>query len=74
MLERSAIAANSPMLDNYAVYLMVRSGTPTETVIAKINASDPRFDTQPTELAKLKNHGVGQPIIDAMVDRQALKK
>jgi hypothetical protein len=55
-------------LTNSDIVQMVKSGLSPELVIAKIKASKTSFDTAPSVLAELKQNGVSESILVAMVE------
>lgn len=54
-------------LSNDDVVAMVKSGLASEIIVAKIKNSDCRFDTSPSALKDLKEAGVPEAVILAMV-------
>ena len=61
-------------LTNDDVLAMVKAGLSAEIITAKIKASPDRFDTSPTTLAQLKNAGVPDGVILAMVEAVPTKQ
>jgi hypothetical protein len=57
-------------LTNGDVIKLVKSGFPTNTILLMLNNSDVAFDTSPAALITLKNSGVNETIIDAMLNRK----
>lgn len=55
-------------LTNSDVLQMVKSGLSAELVIAKIKASKTNFETSPALLTELKQNGVTENILVAMVE------
>lgn len=56
-------------LTNDTVIALVKAGLGNEAVIAKIKASDQKFDLSTEQLIALKNAGIGDAVIAAMVER-----
>jgi hypothetical protein len=69
----ACLAADAPMMDNWKVYQLVKQGVPTETIISAIRGSEPRFDLRAEEIAKLRNNGVPESVLEAMALRQSPK-
>lgn len=64
MLVVSALAADAPsLMGNYDVFYMTKKGVPADQIIREIRASEPRFQLEAEEIAKLTNNGVSQPVI-----------
>lgn len=59
------------VLTNSDVVQMVKAGLSSELIIAKIKTSTARFDTSPSVLADLKQDGVSESILVAMVQASA---
>lgn len=59
---------SAAVMTNSDVVQMVKSGLSPELVIAKIKASKTRFDTSPVVLSELKQNGVSENILVAMVE------
>jgi S1-C subfamily serine protease len=57
-------------LTNLAVAQMVRDGVPQDAIIAKIAASEPHFDLSEQGLAALRDFGVSDDIVRAMLARR----
>ena len=71
----SGMAAEEPApLNNVDVVRMVAAEMPPQRIIERIRASACRFDTDPEILAELKEAGVPQAIIDAMVAKSGAAK
>ena len=64
---RAQDPAQSPPLTNREVLGMVQAGLSAEIVAAKIKASRCAFDTRPSVLAELKQQGVPDAVLLAMV-------
>lgn len=54
-------------LSNRDILQMVRAKLPTDLIIQKINTSSCRFDTFPSVLVELKQSGVPNDVLSAMV-------
>ncbi len=67
------VADQSP-LTNQDVLEMVKSGLSAEIVVAKIKASPTKFDTAPAALSELKESGVPESVIMAMVQVPAVER
>jgi len=63
-------APAGPALTNDDVVKLVKAKLPESVIIKKINASNCAFDTDPDALIKLKQAGVSEAVIDAMVDKK----
>jgi len=61
-------------LSNDDVVQMVKSGFDEATIIKAIQANEPNFDTSVDALIALKNAGVSNPIIDAVLEAEHTKK
>lgn len=61
--------SNSELLTNDTVISLVRAGLGPETVVAKINATRGTYDTSTNALIQLKQAGVPDPVIAAMLSR-----
>lgn len=68
---RSAIAPTpaTEQLNNDGIVSLVKAGLGPETVVAKINASRGIYDTSTNALIQLKQAGVPDPVIAAMLNR-----
>jgi hypothetical protein len=66
----SAGAVAAPMT-NEDVIRMVKGGLSDPTVIQAIEAAEPRFDTSPEGLVKLKQGGVSEAVIQRILARQS---
>src|SRR5687767_12885282 len=60
-------SAATAELTNNDVVEMTKSGLAAEVIIAKIKTSPSRFDTSPLTLAKLKEAGLSDAVLTAMV-------
>ena len=56
-------------LTNQTIISLVRAGLGPETVVAKINATNGQYDTSTNALIELKQAGVPDPVIAAMLNR-----
>lgn len=65
---------SQPVLMNSDVVQMVKSGFSPELVIAKIKASKTSFDTTPSILAELKQNGVPENVLVAMIEASSAVK
>ena len=63
----SADAAKA--LTNADVVQMVKAGLPDSTILLSIQGAPAEFKTAPSDLIALKNAGVPQPVMDAMLTR-----
>jgi len=63
---QNQLAAGSPLV-NKDVVDMVKSGLTADVIVAKIKSSRCHFDTFPSVLAELKQRGVPDAVILAMV-------
>jgi hypothetical protein len=61
-------------LANDDVLQMVKAGFPESMITKAIDANDTNFDVSVQALMELKNGGVSQPVIDAMLSAEAKKK
>ena len=57
------------LLTNETIIALVKSGLGPETVVAKINATRGTYDTSTNGLIQLKQAGVPDPVIAAMLNR-----
>ena len=64
------LALAAPMT-NDDVITMVKGGLGEATVIQAINASEPKFDTSPDGLVKLKQGGVSENVIQQIMSRSS---
>ena len=64
-----AVAARPDTLSNATVIELVRAGLGPEAIIAKINASNGSYDTSTNALIQLKQAGVYDGVIAAMLQR-----
>jgi hypothetical protein len=62
-------AAGREMLNNSTVISLVKAGLGPEAIIAKINASNGSYETSTNSLISLKEAGVPDPVIAAMLQR-----
>jgi hypothetical protein len=65
--------ANQEVLNNEAVVNMVTSGLGEEVVLGKIKYSRANFALSSSDLAQLKQRGVSDRIITAMLETQATR-
>ena len=70
LLALPGFALAAPMT-NDDVIKMVKGGLGEATVIQAINSAEPRFDTSPDGLLKLKQGGVNDKIIQQIIGRSA---
>ncbi len=63
-------APAGPTLTNEDVVKLVKAKLPESVIIKKISNSSCAFDTDPDALIKLKQAGVSEAVIDAMVDKK----
>jgi hypothetical protein len=63
-------APAGPMLTNDDIVKLVKAKLPESVIIKKISNSSCAFDTDPDALIKLKQAGVSEAVIDAMVDKK----
>jgi len=63
-------APAGPTLSNDDVVKLVKAKLPDSVIIKKIANSNCAFDTEPDALIKLKQAGVSEAVIDAMVDKK----
>lgn len=70
--QSQAVSQNTKaVLTNSDVVQMVKAGLSSELIIAKIKTSSAKFDTSPSVLADLKQDGVSESILVAMVQASA---
>jgi hypothetical protein len=62
-----------PPLTNADIVGMLKDGLSTEIVVAKIKSSPAAFDTSPKKLTELKNSGLPESVILAMIQAPAAK-
>jgi hypothetical protein len=74
MVVAVGFAQSKKPITNDDVVQMVKAGFTEQTVVGAIKANDTAFDTSVQALMALKNSGVSQPIIDAMLSSEALKR
>lgn len=63
-------APTGPTMTNDNVIKLVKAKLPESVIIKKIANSNCAFDTEPDALIKLKQAGVSEGVIDAMVDKK----
>lgn len=63
------VASGGELLTNDTVISLVKAGLGPETVVAKINATRGTYDTSTNALIQLKQGGVPDPVIAAMLNR-----
>jgi hypothetical protein len=61
-------------LTNDDVVKMVKGGLPEGTIVSAIQASATNFDISPDALISVKNAGVSQPVMDAMIAAESNKR
>ncbi|MGF1603475.1 MAG: hypothetical protein ACFCU8_15910 [Thermosynechococcaceae cyanobacterium] len=73
LLQGSIAFAQSPgkALSTADVLTMIKAGLPESTIVLSIQQSPSRFDTSPQALINLKNQGVSQNILNAMLKDKA---
>jgi len=69
-----ALAQGKKPLTNADVVQMAKAGLDETMIIKVIEANDTAFDVSPQAVMDLKNAGVSQPIIEAMLAAEAKKK
>jgi hypothetical protein len=69
-----ALAQSKKPLTNSDIVQMVKAGFTEQTITDAIKANDTAFDTSVQGLIALKNSGVSQTIIDAMLSAEARKR
>src|SRR5690349_3902576 len=57
-----------PRLANKQIVEMVRAGLSAEVIVSKIKTSRCNFETDPSLLAELKQKGVPNEVLQAMID------
>ena len=62
-------SSDAELLTNNTVISLVKAGLGPETVVAKINATRGSYDTSTEALIRLKQAGVPDPVIAAMLNR-----
>jgi hypothetical protein len=72
-LQEPQISQATAALTNKDIVTMVSAGLSQEIIIAKIKSSACRFDTSPDKLAELKNAGVQDAVILAIVQAPAVQ-
>lgn len=65
----TATGARGEMLNDDSIIGLVKAGLGPETVVAKINASKGAYDTSTNALIQMKQAGVPDPVIAAMLNR-----
>ena len=68
-----AIAQTQKPLTNADVINMTKQGLAAGLIVKSIQSSNTAFDTTPQTLIDLKNSGVDNSVIDAMLSAQAQK-
>ncbi len=63
-----------PGIGNPGVLAMTKAGFAESTILAAIEANPTHFDVRPRELVELKNEGVSERVIEAMLTAETLKK
>ena len=72
LLSMSGVAQQGKKpLTNEDIIKMVKAGLPENTVILAIQKSSNKFDTSPDALITLKNAGVTQKVLDAILQAEA---
>ena len=61
--------ANDKTLDNETVVMLINAGLGDEAVIAKINSTEPSYQTDVQDLLHLRSRGVSSAVIAAMVSK-----
>src|SRR5712692_9216031 len=74
MVVNLAFAQTKKPLTNDDVLQMVKAGFQESMIVKAIEANDANFDVSVQALMDLKNAGVSQPIIEAMLAAEAKKK
>jgi len=69
----SAVPSQPPALTNEEIVQMVKANFAEETILKAIKLSETRFDTSAAALLGLKNAGVSEAIIQAMLSSKAAK-
>lgn len=67
------VAAAASLLTNSEVLEMVKAGFAEETILRSFRLNDTRFDTSVAALVELKNAGVSEKVIQAMLSPKAAK-
>ncbi|MCL4523965.1 MAG: hypothetical protein M1451_08645, partial [Acidobacteria bacterium] len=65
--------ATPPVLTNAEILQMVKSGFAEETILKAIQLSETQFDTSVTALLEMKNAGVSEKVMQAMLHPKAAK-
>lgn len=63
-----------PGVGNAGVLAMTQAGFAESTILAAIEANPTHFDVRPRELVALKNQGVSEHVIEAMLTAETVKK
>ena len=63
-----------PGIGNPGVLAMTKAGFAESTILAAIGANTTHFDVRPRELVALKNEGVSERVIEAMLTAETVKK
>lgn len=61
------LSPDMPRLTNKEIVGMVKAGVSDEVIIAKIKVARCNFDTEPSVLAELKQRGISNQVLMAMV-------
>ncbi len=61
-------------MTNAVVLEMVKAGVPESSIVLKIQASEPSFDTSARALIELSKQGVGQKILDAILEMEVANR
>ena len=73
ILSFAIASAQVSQLKNEDIVQLSKAGLSPESIIAKIKRSECKFDTEPSDLVKLKEQGVSNVIIQAMIECEAPK-
>lgn len=63
-----------PGIGNVGVIAMTKAGFGESTILAAMEANPTHFDVRPRELVALKNEGVSERVIEAMLTAETVKK
>ena len=63
-----AVAMDVTALDNKAIMSMVENGVAADVIVIAIKSSPCTFDTFPSVMKELKQCGVPEPVLEAMID------
>jgi hypothetical protein len=69
-----AVPESPPGFGNADVVAMTKAGFTEGTILAAMDANPTHFDVRPTELVALKNEGVPERVIEAMLTAETVKK